>query len=95
MLPSLIPTVIILVLFSIGGIMRGNFELFYNIIGSANATLQPMTDIIETYTYRTMINQFNFSYSAAAGLYQSIIGFIIVNVANGIVRKVEPEYALF
>lgn len=95
LLPSLKPTAIILVLFSIGGIMRGNFGLFYNIIGSANATLQPMTDIIETYTYRTMINQFNFSYSAAAGLYQSIIGFIIVNVANGIVRKVEPEYALF
>ncbi len=94
-LPSLKPTAIILILFSIGGIMRGNFGLFYNIIGSANATLQPMTDIIETYTYRTMINQFNFSYSAAAGLYQSVIGFVIVNVANGIVRKIEPEYALF
>ncbi len=94
-LPSLKPTVIILVLFSIGGIMRGNFGLFYNIIGTANANLQPMTDIIELYTYRTMINQFNFSYSAAAGLYQSVIGFVIVNVANGIVRKIEPEYALF
>lgn len=95
LLPYLKPTVIILVLFSIGGILRGNFGLFYNIIGSANAALLPMTDIIETYVYRTLINQFNFSFSSAAGLYQSVFGLLLVMVANGIVRKVEPDSALF
>lgn len=95
LLPSLKSTAIILILFSLGGIMKGNFGLFYNIVGTANANLQPMTDIIELYVYRTLINQFNFPYSTAAGLYQSIFGFIIVNIANAVVRKIDPEYALF
>jgi putative aldouronate transport system permease protein len=65
------------------------------LIGSANASLQPMTDIIETYVYRTLMNQFNFPYSAAAGLYQSVVGFAIVMAANYVVNRVDPDYALF
>jgi putative aldouronate transport system permease protein len=94
-LPSLKPTAIILILFSIGGILKGNFGLFYNLVGTANATLLPTTDIIETYTFRTLMNQFNFSYSAAAGLYQSAVGFVIVITANWITKKIEADYALF
>lgn len=95
LLPSLKPTAIILILFAIGGIMRGNFGLFYNLVGSANAALLPYTDIIEMYVYRALMNQFNFPYASAAGLYQSVFGFIIIMVVNGVVRKIEPEYALF
>ena len=95
LLPSLKPTVIILVLFSVGGILKGNFGLFYNLIGSANAALLPNTDIIETYVYRVLVNQFNFSFSAAAGLYQSVVGFAIVMFANAAARRVDPDYALF
>jgi putative aldouronate transport system permease protein len=94
-LPSLKPTAVILVLFSIGGILRGNFGLFYNLVGTANATLQPTTDIIETFVFRSLMNQFNFSYSAAAGLYQSAFGFVIVITVNYIVKKIEADYALF
>lgn len=94
-LPSLKPTIIILVLFSIGGILKGNFGLFYNLVGTANAQLQPMTDIIETFVYRSLINQFNFPSSAAAGLYQSVFGFFIVMLANWAVRKIDSDYALF
>lgn len=95
LLPSLKPTVIILILFAIGGIVKGNFGLFYNLVGSANAQLLPLTDIIETYVYRTLINQFNFPYSAAAGLYQSVVGFVIVMIANGAVRRIDADSALF
>jgi putative aldouronate transport system permease protein len=94
-LPSLKRTVIILILFSIGGILKGNFGLFYNLTGTANATLQPYTDIIETYVYRSLMNQFNFTSSAAVGLYQSLFGLIIVLTANGIIRRIDNEYALF
>jgi len=94
-LPSLKPTIVILLLFSIGGILRGNFGLFYNLVGTANAALQPYTDIIETFVFRSLINNFNFSFSAAAGLYQSTFGFLIVMTANFIIKKIEPEYALF
>jgi putative aldouronate transport system permease protein len=94
-LPSLKPTAIILILFSIGGILKGNFGLFYNLVGTANAALQPMTDIIETYVFRSLMSQFNFSYSAAVGLYQSAVGFVIVMTANWIIKKIESDYALF
>ncbi|MFV0400289.1 MAG: ABC transporter permease [Oscillospiraceae bacterium] len=95
LLPSLKPTAIILVLFAVGNILKGNFGLFYNLVGTANAALLPYTDIIEMYVYRALMNQFNFPYASAAGLYQSFFGFIIIMVVNGIVRKIEPEYALF
>lgn len=95
LLPCLKPTAIILVLFSIGTILRGNFGLFYNLVGTANASLQPTTDIIETFVYRSLMNQFNFPAASAAGLFQSVVGFAIVMAANAIVRKIEPDYSLF
>lgn len=93
-LPSLKPTVVILLLFALGGIVKGNFGLFYNIIGT-NSLLYSTTDIIETFVYRATMNDFNFSTASAVGLYQSIIGFIIVMVVNFIVKKIEPDYSLF
>lgn len=95
LLPSIKPTAIILILFAVGNILKGNFGLFYNLVGTANAALLPYTDIIEMYVYRSLMNQFNFPYASAAGLYQSLFGFIIIMLVNGIVRKIEPDYALF
>lgn len=94
-LPGLKSIAIILILFSLGSILKGNFGLFYNIIGPANTLLMPITDIIETFVYRAMMNQSNFAAASAVGLYQSIFGFIIVLAANTIARKADPEYALF
>jgi putative aldouronate transport system permease protein len=54
-----------------------------------------MTDIIETYVFRSLMTQFNFSYSAAVGLYQSAVGFVIVMTANWTIKKIESDYALF
>ena len=93
-LPSLKPTMVILLLFALGGIVRGNFGLFYNVIGN-NPLLHPTTDIIETYVYRATVTNFNFSTASAVGLYQSIIGCFIVLTCNYIVKKVEPDYSLF
>ena len=93
-LPSLKPTIAILILFALGGIVKGNFGLFYNIIGS-NSILYGTTDIIETFVYRATMTDFNFSTASAVGLYQSIIGFVIVMVVNYIVKKIEPDYSLF
>ncbi len=93
-LPNLRPTFVILLLFALGGIVRGNFGLFYNLVG-ANSLLYSTTDIIETYVYRAMLNNFNFSQSSAVGLFQSVVGFGIVMLCNWVVRKIEPENALF
>ena len=93
-LPSLKPTIVILLLFALGGIVKGNFGLFYNIVGT-NPLLYETTDIIETYVYRATMTDFNFMTASAVGLYQSIVGFVIVMVVNYIVKKIEPDYSLF
>ena len=93
-LPGLKPTIVILLLFALGGIVKGNFGLFYNIIGT-NSLLFPTTDIIETYVYRCVTADFNFSTASAVGLYQSLIGFVIVMAVNFTVKKIEPDYSLF
>ena len=94
LLPCLKPTVVILLLFALGGIIRGNFGLFYNLVG-ANSVLFKSTDIIETFVYRSLMNSSNFTQSSAVGLFQSAVGFIIVMIANGVVRRIEPDYSLF
>ncbi len=93
-LPSLKPTFIILVLFSLGGIMHGNFGLFWNLVGN-NASLFATTDIIETSVYRMVLSQNNFTTSTAVGLYQSLFGFALVMTANWVVRRINKDYALF
>lgn len=93
-IPLMKPTFILLILFGLGGILRGSFDLFYNLIGT-NSILYHSTDIIDTYVYRSLIGSFNFSSSAAVGLYQSVFGLILVLAVNWIVRKIEPDSALF
>lgn len=93
-LPSLKPTIVVLLLFALGGIVKGNFGLFYNVVGT-NPLLYSTTDIIETYVYRATVAEFNFSRASAVGLYQSVIGFVIVMTVNTIVKKIDPDYSLF
>ena len=93
-LPTLKPTMVVLFLFAIGGILKGNFGLFYNLVGN-NSVLFSTTDIIETYVYRSMMNSFNFAQSSAVGLFQSVVGFFIVLGANAFVKHLDPDYALF
>lgn len=93
-LPLLKPTIVMLFLFSLGGILNGAFDLFYNLIGN-NSVLYPQTDIIDTYVFRALVGQFNLPLSAAVGFYQSLFGLIFVMVVNAVVRKIEPDNALF
>jgi putative aldouronate transport system permease protein len=94
-LPNLKPTVVILLLFSMGSILKGNFGLFYNIIGPSNSMLFPTTDIFETFVFRSMMNNFNFTQASAVGLYQSAFGFAVVMFCNWVAKKIDSDYALF
>lgn len=93
-IPMLKPTFILLFLFGLGGVLKGSFDLFYNLIGN-NSLLYPQTDIIDTYVFRSLVGQFNFSMGAAVGFYQSVFGLVLVLTVNMIVRKIEPDYSLF
>lgn len=93
-IPLMKPTVIILLLLSIGGIFRGNFDMFYNLVGS-NGLLYKSTDVIDTYTFRALITNNDFGMSAASGLYQSILCFITILLVNKMVSKYSKDYSLF
>ena len=93
-LPMIKPTVILLTLMSVGRIMSSDFGLFYQVPMNSGA-LYNVTTTIDTYVFRGLILNGNMSLSSAAGFYQSIVGFILVLCANGLVRKVDNENALF
>lgn len=93
-LPMLKPTMIVLVLFAVGNIMKGQFELFYQLIGN-NGILFETTDIIDTYVFRSITSSFDPGMSTAASLYQSFFGFVLIMIVNYVVKKIEPQYALF
>ena len=93
-LPFLKSTVITLTLMSIGRIFYSDFGLFFQ-VPRDSGLLYSTTNVIDTYVYRGLMKSGNVGMSAAAGFYQSIIGFIIVLTANAVVRKVSEENAMF
>ena len=93
-LPLIRPVVIILVLLSIGHIFNADFGLFF-FVPRNTPMLYSTTDVIDTFVYRSLIELGNISMAAAAGFYQSIVGLIMVVLANWLVRRVNSEEALF
>ena len=93
-LPLLRPTIIIMTLMAIGRVFYSDFGLFYQVPMNAG-TLFSTTQTIDTYVYRGLMEQGNVGMSSAAGVYQSLVGFALVMIANFIVRKKDPENALF
>lgn len=93
-LPCIRPTIVIMLLLQVGRILRGDFEMFYQLVGN-NGQLFDATDVIDTYVFRAMTTTTNLGMTAAASLYQSVVCFVVIMVVNGITRKVEEDYALF
>ncbi|MCR4787674.1 MAG: ABC transporter permease subunit [Lachnospiraceae bacterium] len=93
-LPGLKSTIIILTLMALGGIFRSDFGLFYQVPLNSGPLIN-VTQTIDTYVYRGLIQNNNVGMSAAAGLYQSVVGFVLVVIANSIVRKIDSDSSLF
>ncbi len=93
-LPMLKPTVIMLTLMAIGRIFYSDFGLFYQVPMNQGA-LYSTTQTIDTYVYRGLLQLGNIAMSAAAGVYQSIVGFILILTANLVVRRIDKESALW
>ncbi|MGO4699275.1 ABC transporter permease [Paenibacillus sp. 2TAB26] len=93
-LPLLKVTIMMMVLLQIGQVLRGNFDMFYQLVGN-NGTLFNATDVIDTYVFRALISANDMGLSAAIGLYQNVIGFVVILTFNYLANKVNKEYALF
>jgi len=94
MLPLLRPTVIIIVLLALGRILRGDFDMFYQVIG-ANSALYKATDIIDTFVFRSLVIYNEIGVTSAAAFYQSVVCFILIVVVNAVVKRYQEDSALF
>lgn len=93
-IPSLIPTITIIVLMAISRIFYSDFGLFYQVPLNSGPLID-VTNTIDTYVYRGLRENSNIGMSAAAGLYQSVVGFIMVIAANTLVKRMGNGNELF
>ena len=93
-IPSLKSVAITLTLLKIGGIFRADFGLFYQVTRNVG-TLYPTTDVIDTYVYRALRELNDVGMSTAVGFLQSCVGLAFVMITNALVKKIEPDSALF
>ncbi len=93
-IPSLTSTIITMVLLALGKIFRGNLDLFYQLVGQ-NGMLFNYTDVIDTYVFRLTLKASDIGQTVAIGLYQSVLCFITIIIANGIVKRKNEDYSLF
>lgn len=93
-LPLITPMIVLMTILSIGNIFKGDFGMIYPFIGD-NALLYPTTDVIDTYVFRALRTFTNYGRTAAIGLYQSVMGFVLVLVANALAKRYSPESAIF
>lgn len=93
-LPMITPIITMLALLGIGRIFYSDFGLFYQVPMNSGA-LYETTNVIDTYVFRGLMQLGDIGMSAAAGFYQSLVGFVLVLVSNAIVRKFDKDNALF
>lgn len=92
--PTILPTVVTMVLLDVSKIFRGNLDLFYQLVGK-NGALYDSTDVIDTFVFRSLLETSDIGMAASAGFYQSILCFATIMLVNGIVKRVQSDYALF
>jgi putative aldouronate transport system permease protein len=90
-LPSIKPTIVVLLIFNIGGLISANFGFFEQMYLITNPMIQDATEIIDTYTYRMGILSSRYSYATAVGLFRSVVAVILLASANFASKKLTGE----
>ncbi len=93
-IPSLVPMITVMLLLSVGNIMRSDTGLFYQVTRN-NGALYSTTQVIDSYVLNAIFKNSNFGFVGATTLFQSVVGLLLMLLANGVVRKIEPGDALF
>jgi len=93
-IPSLIPMITIMLLLSVGGIMRSDTGLFYQVTRNTGG-LYSTTQVIDSYVLHSIKTEPKLGYSMAASLFQSVVGLVLILIANFTVKKISPEDSLF
>ena len=92
-LPSILPIICVMLIMALGGVMGGDFGLFYQ-LPMESSTLYSVTDVLGTYQQRGL-QAGNMSQTAAVGVFQAVVGLVLVLVTNTVVKKLNPDNAMF
>ena len=92
-LPLLRPTIATIFILSIGSLLSSDFGLFYQVPMDSGA-LQEVTQTLDVYVYKALMQQANFSYSSAAAFLQSAVGCALLFLSNALIRHVDRDSAL-
>ena len=93
-LPALIPMITVMLLLSVGSVMKSDTGLFYQVTRNSGV-LYDTTQVIDSYVLNAIFKNSNFGFTAATSFFQSVVGLLLMLFANGMVRKIAPENALF
>lgn len=93
-IPFLYPIMTLMLIMAIGSIIRSDFGMFYTLTRDV-PTIYSTTDVIDTYVFRALRSIGDTGMAAAAGFYQSVVGFILIVFTNTLVRKFAPDNSLF
>lgn len=93
-LPLLKPMVTIMLLLSVGGIMHSDTGLFYQVTRNSGS-LYNATQVLDSYILNAVFHNADFGFTAAASFFQSVVGAILILLANAAVRRINPDDSLF
>ena len=93
-IPYIMPMITVMTILSLGNIIRADFGLFY-FVPQRQSQLFPVTDVIDTFVFRALAENGDFGMSSAVGLFQSVVGFLMVIAANMIAKSADEDYSLF
>ncbi len=93
-IPNLRSMIIILLIMDLGKIFNSDFGLFFSVPQNSGSVFRT-TQVLDTYVYRAMMNSNSIGMSAAADLFKNSVGFVLIMIANTVIRKIDSDSALF
>lgn len=82
--PNLTPTIVLMTLMSLSNILGNSFE---QVLIMYNPAVYDVGDVINTYVYRIGVNNMQYGYASAVGLFNGLVGFLFLTVSNALCRK--------
>ena len=93
-IPLLRPVISIMFIMNVGHIFSTDFGLFYQVTRDSNSLIN-VTQTLDVYVHKALIQSNNYNYSSAVALLQSVLGCFMLVVANVVVKKIDPESGMF
>ena len=93
-LPLLKPMVTIMLLLSVGGVLHSDTGLFYQVTRNSGS-LYDTTQVLDSYILNAVFHNADFGFTAAASFFQSVVGTMMILLANMAVRRINPDDSLF